>query len=109
MTKTKVKPNEILPLFDAYVANNKEKFEAIVIGGGALSIMGVILRMTSDFDVLDPDIPDSISKLAADFRKDIAIQGVFLDEEWLNNGPKEIKHRLPKNWQQRTQLICSNP
>ncbi len=100
-----MKPNEILPLFDEHVESEGGKFEAVVIRGGALSLMGLIPRMTSDFDVLDPDILKSILKLALSFRKQVASQGIRLDEEWLNNGPKEIKHRLPKNWRNRTQKI----
>src|SRR3989338_1643382 len=57
-------PKLLLPRFDRFLADRGAIFEAIVIGGGALSVMGVITRSTVDFDVLDPKIPDAILKLA---------------------------------------------
>jgi hypothetical protein len=40
--------------FDAYLAPNGLSFQAVVIGGAALNLLGAVVRATKDCDVLDP-------------------------------------------------------
>jgi hypothetical protein len=49
-----MKPNLIVENFDLYLKSKNLSFSAVVIGGAALSILGVITRQTQDVDVLDP-------------------------------------------------------
>lgn len=107
MDKRLFNPTKVLPEFDEFLASKGIRFEAIVIGAGALSMMGIISRQTHDFDVLDPVIPREIKSLAEEFRKKINGQGTALDENWLNNGPISIGKILPKGWQSRVQPLFS--
>lgn len=85
-----------LTKFDNYLAQKNTRFEAIVIGGAALNIMGVIQRDTIDVDCLDPSIPKEILKLAAEFRR--SFPELKLIEKWINNGPDSLVRDLPKGW-----------
>ena len=67
-----MKPKEMLIEFDEYLAVRKLQFEAIVIGGAALAILGVVSRETQDCDVLDPNIPLDIEKAAHEFSHEIS-------------------------------------
>lgn len=95
-----MKPNETILLFDQYLKQLNLSFDAVIVGGTALSILGVIKRETQDCDVLHPDIPSDIEKAALDFAK---IKK--LDLNWLNNGPTSLKRDLPKNWMARLQVL----
>ena len=96
-------PKKLLPEFDSFLYQRGVKFEAVVIGSGALTIMGFLQRQTVDIDVLDPKIPDEILKLADEFRIQKAKQGIHLIENWLNNGPTKLLLNLPKDWLSRIQ------
>lgn len=96
-----MKPESIIPQFDEYLFKDELSFEAIVVGGAALAIMGIIQRETQDCDILDPMIPDSIKNAAVEFAESIRQQEVFLKENWLNNGPVSLTNDLPKGWQSR--------
>ncbi|MGZ3718628.1 MAG: DUF6036 family nucleotidyltransferase [Bdellovibrionota bacterium] len=100
-----MKPAEILRQFDAYLAAKGLSFDAIVIGGAALAILGTITRETQDCDVLSPKIPADILAAAKDFSREIAAQGGDLKESWLNNGPETLMDVLPKEWRTRTQEL----
>ncbi len=93
-------PNHIIPKFDQYLKDVHLSFEAVIIGGTALSILGIIKRETQDCDVLHPDIPQTIKLAAQDFAKIHQ-----LDQDWLNNGPTSLKRDLPDNWMTRLQNI----
>jgi hypothetical protein len=93
-----MKPNETIPLFDQYLKKHKLSFDAVVVGGTALAILGVIKRETQDCDILFPEIPSPIHKAAQDFAK---TKG--LETNWLNNGPESLKRDLPKGWMARLQ------
>src|SRR3990167_8949606 len=82
-----MKPNEIIVQFDIYLSERGMSFDAIVIGGAALAILGTITRETQDCDVLFPNIPVYIQKAAKDFSREIIARGEDLKEDWLNNGP----------------------
>jgi len=92
---------ETVKAFDEYLFDRKLKFEAIVIGGAALNLLGVVSRETRDCDVLDPKIPEEIIKAADEFRK----TNPSLDSKWLNNGPDSLKKNLPQGWNQRVQIL----
>jgi hypothetical protein len=102
-----MKPADILQKFDSYLSDRSLTFEATVIGGAALAVLGVITRETQDCDVLSPKIPADILKAAKDFSREIAAQGGDLKEDWLNNGPEALMNALPKKWQARTQDLYS--
>lgn len=87
--------------FDQFLKNKSLKFEAVVIGGTALSIMDVISRKTKDVDLIDPEIPENIKKASIEFAKD----NPEIDEDWLNNGPISIIKNLPKNWKSDLRVI----
>ncbi len=59
-----MKPLEILVAFDAYLSEGGLRLEAVVIGGAALNLLGVISRATKDCDILHPELPEVV-KLAA--------------------------------------------
>ncbi|MEL6761601.1 MAG: hypothetical protein AAFP04_14535 [Myxococcota bacterium] len=40
------------------MAERSLHFDAIVVGGSALALLGVTDRQTRDFDILDPELPD---------------------------------------------------
>lgn len=102
MTKSKLmNPAEILPEFDEFLHLREAEFEAIIIGAGALSVLGVIPRQTRDFDILSPEIPALIQKLANEFRIIKNKEGIELEENWLNNGPSSICDILEKGWRER--------
>jgi hypothetical protein len=86
----------VLIQFDHYLSQKRANFEAVVIGGAALSIMGVITRDTADVDCLDPKIPDEILRHAAEFSK--RFPALRLTEQWINNGPDTLARDLPLGW-----------
>lgn len=98
-------PIEIVQKFDQYLHQNNLKFEAIVIGGAALSILGIISRQTQDVDVLDPEIPSEITLAAKAFAKIEGIKDTSLNENWLNHGPESLRKYLRPNWRMRQQPL----
>ncbi len=70
---------------------------AVIIGGAALNVMGLISRLTKDIDCIDPLIPDTIKQAALDFRADNP--SLRLWENWLNNGAISLTDDLPNGWQ----------
>lgn len=101
-------PTRIIQDFDKFLAGCGLEFEAIVIGGGALNVMGILNRTTVDFDVLDPKIPDDILEAAEAFRAEFEKKtGDYLIEGWLNNGPTSLVRDLRKGWRDRITKIFS--
>lgn len=96
-----MKPLEVIKQFDQFLSERQEYFSAVVIGGAALAILGVVARETRDCDILDPEIPDSISNAAVNFAEQMTEKGYVLREDWLNNGPQSLKRNLPTGWQAR--------
>jgi hypothetical protein len=96
-----VLPTEIIPAFDAYLAARGLTFEAVVIGGSALNLLGVLQRPTEDCDVLDPDIPPAVLAAAQAF----AVER-DLDAGWLNSKAHDfvgVPGCLPDGWRDRLQ------
>lgn len=89
--------------FDEYLEKQGAPFDAVIIGGAALVVMGVISRDTADVDFLDPTLPESILKHAANFRK--ANPGLRLGENWINNGPESLIRDLDKDWRSRLVIV----
>lgn len=93
-------PHEIITHFDQYLAAQQLSFEAIVIGGAALSLLGVITRTTRDVDLLTSPIPPIISRHAKLFA-----HAEGLAENWLNDAPQSLKKELPPGWELRIQKV----
>ncbi len=53
-------PVEIIEAFDRFLRDRGLQFDAVVIGGAALSLLGVVSRPTKDVDILVPKIPHEI-------------------------------------------------
>ena len=104
---TYMKPTKLLPQFDLFLEKGGLTFDAVIIGGAALSLLGVISRETQDCDVLDPKIPEEIQKAAEAFAKQIRKQGGDLREDWLNHGPEELGKVLPREWKLRLVKLYS--
>lgn len=94
-------PHQILKEFDSFLLRKGQKFEAIVIGGAALSILGIITRETRDVDVLHPGIPKDILDSSIEFARIMKIQETTLKENWLNAGPESLRNYLRPDWQNR--------
>lgn len=98
-------PLEVVEKFDLYLYENNLSFEAVVIGGAALSILGIITRQTQDVDVLDPEIPHNITQAAKLFASLEGIAETSLKENWLNHGPESLRNYLRPNWRMRLQPL----
>jgi Nucleotidyltransferase of unknown function (DUF6036) len=96
-------PREILEAFDGYLAGRRLYLEAVVIGGAALNLLGVISRATKDCDILDPPLPSLILDAARGFAAEIRRGGGALQDDWLNNGPASLASVLPHGWRDRLQ------
>lgn len=100
-----MKIQEMVQKFDSYLHEKDLQFEAVVIGGAALNLLGVVSRFTRDCDVLDPKIPAEILVAAKEFAARIRSQGGTLRDDWFNNGPESLKRTLPKTWQGNLQVL----
>ena len=96
---------EIIPQFDRYLGERGIAFEAIVVGGTALALLGLIARETRDCDVIEPQLPETILEASRAFAKDLDGRGVILREDWLNNGPSSLGGVLPDGWKTRLQVL----
>jgi hypothetical protein len=62
-----VDPRSVLQAFDAHLAERQLRLEAVVIGGTALNLLGVVHRTTKDCDILHPSLPPAVVEAARDF------------------------------------------
>ena len=85
-----MRPKETITAFDSFLAEKDLSLEAVVIGGAALGLLGVVTRQTRDCDILHPELPTPILAAAREFAKIRSIDGDLLAEDWLNNGPASI-------------------
>lgn len=76
-----MEPRTVLTAFDIFLAERGLRFEAVVIGGTALNLLGVVRRTTRDCDVLHPEIPASILQAAKVFAIERSGQGDALQEQ----------------------------
>lgn len=100
-----MKPQQTIEAFDQFLFKKEKSFSAVIIGGGALAIMGVISRETQDVDVLEPALPADIINLSQEFAA--SYPQAALKKNWLNNGPQSLQQDLPSGWMQRTTVIFS--
>jgi len=98
-------PKAILGAFDGFLAKRGLHFEAIVVGGAALNLLGVITRATKDCDILAPEIPAGIAAAARDFAQARRSAGEALADDWFNNGPRSLSADLPPGWKERVQPL----
>lgn len=100
-------PRSTLASFDLFLAARGLRLEAIVIGGAALELLGIVTRTTRDCDILHPLLSPAIRDAAREFAVTRRAQGEPLDDDWLNNGPEQLTQILPVGWEQRTQAAFS--
>lgn len=98
-------PKETIAAFDTFLAEQGLSFQAVIIGGAALSLLGVVSRQTRDCDILHPDIPDAILDVAKAFAEERRREGDDLTDDWLNNGPSSLADVLPPRWRERVQTV----
>ena len=97
-----MQPALIIPAFDTYLAHRGLRFDAVIIGGAALVLLGVVQRATDDCDVLDPTIPEAVLEAARLFASE---QGIAAD--WLNSKAHDfvgITGCLPEGWRGRLRV-----
>ena len=58
-----MRPRETLLAFDAFLEDRGLRLDAVVVGGAALNLLGVIFRPTKDCDIMYPCSPAKWSKL----------------------------------------------
>jgi Nucleotidyltransferase of unknown function (DUF6036) len=96
-----MQPRDVLKSFDAYLAERSLQLDAVVIGGAALNLLGVVSRPTKDCDILHPETPPEIARAARNFAAACRRAGQVLQDDWLNNGPASLAQQLPEHWQAR--------
>src|SRR5262245_26739796 len=100
-----MKPIETLAAFDRYLAVRGLSLEAVVIGGTALNLLGVVSRPTKDCDILYPELPTQVADAARAFAGEMRRTGEQLHDDWLNNGPASLTKQLPPKWEERLQTV----
>jgi uncharacterized nucleotidyltransferase DUF6036 len=104
-TDTCMTSRELLVAFDRYLAARSLRLEAVVVGGAALNLLGVVSRSTRDCDILHPDLPAAILQAARAFAAELRRAGEPLDDDWLNNGPSSLVTLLPASWADQLQPV----
>jgi hypothetical protein len=95
----------IILAFDQYLAERRLQFDAVVIGGAALNLLGVVSRLTKDCDILRPEIPNEIAEASRGFAIEMRAKGGTLQDNWLNNGPNSLTSHLLPRWEERLQTV----
>ncbi len=98
-------PRPTIEAFDRHLFDLGLRFEAVVIGGAALGLMGVIQRHTRDVDILAPELPPAIALAAREFAQAQRRSGIELADEWLNNGPAQLGEVLLPGWRARLERV----
>lgn len=94
-------PKETIEKFDAWLATRGKRLDAVVIGGAALNLLGLVSRPTKDFDILVPVLSGDIAAEASAFAGEVRTSGEILRDDWLNNGPASLTADLPPGWLSR--------
>lgn len=97
-------PRTTIAAFDAFLARRGLSLEAVVVGGTALGLLGIVSTPTRDCDVLHPRVPDAILRAAREFAAEVRQSGEVLGEDWLNDGPTSLTRDLPEGWEDRLQV-----
>jgi len=92
-----------LQAFERCLADRGLALEAVVVGGAAHNLLGVIKRQTRDCDILHPALPGETVAAARAFAAEVRAGGGALQDEWLNNGPSVPAPLLPAGWERRLQ------
>lgn len=100
-----MRPRQTIAQFDLYLAARGLEFSAVLVGGAALSLLGLIERQTRDCDVLQPEIPAEIQRAALEFAVQIRTTGTPLQDDWLNQNPAQLADLLPEGWNTRVQAV----
>ncbi len=100
-------PVETITAFDRYLGENELSLQAVIVGSAALSLLGVGERQTRDVDVLAPDLPESVLDAARAFARSERAAGRHLADDWLNNGPSQLRDILPTGWEGRLRTVFS--
>lgn len=98
-------PRLVLLEFDSFLVDRELELEAVVIGGTALVLLGVIDRSTRDCDVLAPPLSEAVRAAAAEFAAEKRRTGLALADDWLNNGPASLTESLPAGWETRVEPL----
>lgn len=104
-----MKPSEIIPRFEAFLAEQGLTLEAIATGGAALALLGIIIRETRDCDLIEPELSLALREASRSFAAEVRKQGGILRDDWLNNGPASLGPLLPEGWKNRLQVIYQGP
>jgi hypothetical protein len=99
-----MRPRDTISGFDTFLQERGLSFEAVVIGGAALGLLGVVSRQTRDCDILHPKLPEVILDAAKEFADVRRRKGDLLADDWLNNGPSLLADVLPSGWMDRLQV-----
>ena len=102
-----MEPKQTIKAFDDWLEARALTFEAVVIGGSALVLLGVTNRVTRDVDILHPEVPNQVRQAACAFAVEMRQNGIPLEDDWLNNGPSSLQSLLPPQWNARTRNIFS--
>ncbi len=102
-----MRPKETLTRFDAFLAERRLTLDAVVVGGAALGLLGVISRETRDCDIIHPALSEEVRRAAIEFAAQTRKRGELLDDEWLNNGPASLVAVLPAGWLDRVEVVFS--
>ena len=94
-------PREVITRFDSFLAERQLRLDAVVIGGAALALLGVVARETRDCDILAPALPEELLRAAREFAENARATGEALRDDWLNNGPSSMARTLPAGWEHR--------
>lgn len=100
-----MQPRKMIQRFDAFVAGRGLRLDAVVVGGAALNLLGVVTRTTRDCDVLVPELSKEIKEASRTFAAEMRRLGDHLDDEWLNNGPSSLVRDLPSDWNKRLVVV----
>jgi hypothetical protein len=102
-----MEPKKLIAQFDEYLKKRNLELEAVIVGGAALALLGIISRETRDCDVLHPLLPVEVKEASQDFAQMLNQGGIILATDWLNNGPSSLASDLPKGWMKRIQEAYS--
>jgi hypothetical protein len=94
-------PRTTLGAFDRYLRDRGLALDAIVVGGAALNLLGIVSRQTRDCDIIQPTLSAEIAAAANAFAAAVRKGGGVLRDDWLNNGPASLVPLLPKGWEGR--------
>ena len=97
-------PSLTVPAFDAFLHERGLRFEAVVIGGSALVLLGLIARTTVDVDVVDPHVPEDVLAAAEDFATSRAGRELGIEPGWLNSKSHQfvgVTGGMPDGWRSR--------